>query len=205
MITNISEVNMYYANIDTLKFCLPESPEKAGNKPAFRHTESRSIDITFLRSDGSPFDLTGIKLNLAMDNDYLHCTSLVAFADGDNVQIVDAAKGVARFYVDCNSRKFEQLVVFGSVSVKMEIVCIQSGEATERTILHDCGIRLFPRIRTLGDSWEPYRKQLEESGVLDQFFAANYLASNDPVFTAFLATVPAEVREKLEECEWDPE
>ncbi len=148
MITNISEVNMYYANIDTLKFCLPESPEKAGNKPEFRHTESRSIDITFLRSDGSPFDLTGIKLNLAMDNDYLHCTSLVAFADGDNVQIVDAAKGVARFYVDCNSRKFEQLVVFGSVNVKMEIVCIQTGETTERTILHDCGIRLFPRIRT---------------------------------------------------------
>lgn len=148
MITNISEVNMYYANIDTLKFCLPESPEKAGNKPAFRHTESRSIDITFLRSDGSPFDLTGIKLNLAMDNDYLHCTSLVAFADGDNVQIVDAAKGVARFYVDCNSRKFEQLVVFGSVNVKMEIVCIQAGETTERTILHDCGIRIFPRIRT---------------------------------------------------------
>ena len=148
MITNISEVNMYYANIDTLKFCLPESPEKAGNKPAFRHTESRSIDITFLLSDGSPFDLTGIKLNMAMDNDYLHCTSLVAFADGDNVQIVDAAKGVARFYVDCNSRKFEQLVVFGSVNVKMEIVCIQTGETTERTILHDCGIRLLPRIRT---------------------------------------------------------
>ena len=139
---------MYYANIDTLKFCLPESPEKSGNKPAFRHTESRSIDITFLRSDGSPFDLTGIKLNMAMDNDYLHCTSLVAFADGDNVQIIDAAKGVARFYVDCNSRKFEQLVVFGSVNVKMEIVCIQAGETTERTILHDCGIRLLPRIRT---------------------------------------------------------
>lgn len=148
MITNISEVNMYYANIDTLKFCLPESPEKAGNKPAFRHTESRSIDITFLRSNGSPFDLTGIKLNLAMDNDYLHCTSLVAFADGDNVQIVDAAKGVARFYVDCNSRKFEQLVVFGSVNVKMEIVCIQTGETTERTILHDDGIRLLPRVHT---------------------------------------------------------
>lgn len=60
-------------------------------------------------------------------------------------------------------------------------------------------------IRALGDDWENYRKLLEEAGVIDQFFAANYLASNDPVFTAFLATVPAEVREKLEECEWDPE
>ena len=60
-------------------------------------------------------------------------------------------------------------------------------------------------IRALGDEWENYRKQLEEAGVVDQFFAANYLAANDPVFVAFLATVPEEVREKLEECEWEPE
>ena len=59
-------------------------------------------------------------------------------------------------------------------------------------------------IRTLGDEWENYRKQLEEAGVIDQFFAANYLAGNDPVFVAFLATVPEEVREKLEECQWEP-
>lgn len=60
-------------------------------------------------------------------------------------------------------------------------------------------------IRALGDDWENYRKQLEESGVLDQFFAANYLASDDPVFVAFLQTVPQEIREKLETCIWDPE
>lgn len=60
-------------------------------------------------------------------------------------------------------------------------------------------------IRALGDDWTTYRRQLDAAGYADQFFAANYLASNDPVFTAFLATVPAEVREKLEECEWDPE
>ena len=60
-------------------------------------------------------------------------------------------------------------------------------------------------IRTLGDEWENYRKQLEEAGVTDQFFAANYLAGNDPVFVAFLATVPEAVREKLENCEWEPE
>lgn len=59
-------------------------------------------------------------------------------------------------------------------------------------------------IRTLGDEWENYRKLLEEAGVIDQFFAANYLASDDPVFVAFLATVPEEVREKLEECQWEP-
>lgn len=60
-------------------------------------------------------------------------------------------------------------------------------------------------IRALGDDWENYRKLLEEAGVIDQFFAANYLAGNDPVFVAFLATVPEEVREKLENCEWEPE
>ena len=59
-------------------------------------------------------------------------------------------------------------------------------------------------IRTLGDEWENYRRKLEEAGVIDQFFAANYLAGNDPVFVAFLATVPEEVREKLEECQWEP-
>ena len=59
-------------------------------------------------------------------------------------------------------------------------------------------------IRALGDDWENYRKLLEEAGVIDQFFAANYLASDDPVFVKFLATVPEEVREKLEECQWEP-
>lgn len=60
-------------------------------------------------------------------------------------------------------------------------------------------------IRTLGDEWENYRKQLEEAGVIDQFFAANYLASDDPVFVAFLQTVPQEVREKFGTCIWYPE
>lgn len=139
---------MYYVNVDTLTFCDPENPAKAGERPAFRHTESRNIDIAFLRSDGSPFDLTGITLNLAMDNDYCHRTSLVAFADGDSVQITGAAKGTARFFVDCSSRKFEQLVVLGPEHIKMEIVCISAGETGERTILHDCKIRILPRIRT---------------------------------------------------------
>lgn len=60
-------------------------------------------------------------------------------------------------------------------------------------------------IRALGDDWAMYRKQLDAAGYADQFFAANYLASNDPVFEAFLATVPEEVKEKLENCIWDPE
>ena len=45
-------------------------------------------------------------------------------------------------------------------------------------------------IRTLGEEWESYRTRLEVAGYLDQFFAANYLAEDDPVFVAFMATVP---------------
>lgn len=60
-------------------------------------------------------------------------------------------------------------------------------------------------IRALGDEWSVYRQKLDAAGYVDQFFAANYLASNDPVFEAFIATVPEELREKLEDCIWDAE
>lgn len=30
------EVNMFYGNADSLKFCTADSPEKAGDKPQFR-------------------------------------------------------------------------------------------------------------------------------------------------------------------------
>lgn len=58
-------------------------------------------------------------------------------------------------------------------------------------------------IRTLGADWETYRHQLEAAGYLDQFFAANYLAADDPVFVAFMATVPEEVKARLPECVWE--
>lgn len=57
-------------------------------------------------------------------------------------------------------------------------------------------------IRTLGDQWETYRQQLELAGVLDQFFAANYLKEDDPIFQAFLETVPEELKMRLDECIW---
>ena len=56
-------------------------------------------------------------------------------------------------------------------------------------------------IRALGDEWQTYRKLLEDAGVLDQFFAADYLQEDDPVFSAFIANVPDELKEKLAECE----
>ena len=58
-------------------------------------------------------------------------------------------------------------------------------------------------IRTLGSDWETYKAQLEAAGVLDQFFAANYLLSTDPVFAAFIANVPEELKNKLDECIWE--
>ncbi|MDY5695057.1 MAG: hypothetical protein SPK75_01610 [Victivallales bacterium] len=39
----------------------------------------------------------------------------------------------------------------------------------------------------------------------DQFFAANYLASDDPVFAEFLSGVRDELKARLGECEWDAE
>ena len=60
-------------------------------------------------------------------------------------------------------------------------------------------------IRALGDEWPVYRDQLESGGYADQFFAANYLAGDDPVFVSFLANVPDSVKTKLAECEWSAE
>lgn len=58
-------------------------------------------------------------------------------------------------------------------------------------------------IRALADDWATYKAQIEAAGVLDQFMAAEYLAENDPVFAAFLATVPEDVKSRLDECLWE--
>ena len=60
-------------------------------------------------------------------------------------------------------------------------------------------------IRALGDQWPTYRQMIEDAGFSDQFFAANYLASDDPVFAEFLSGVPDELKARLGECEWDAE
>ncbi|MBR2345559.1 MAG: hypothetical protein IKA71_07240 [Lentisphaeria bacterium] len=59
-------------------------------------------------------------------------------------------------------------------------------------------------IRALGDDWQSYKTQLETAGVLDQFFAANFLSADDPVFVAFIANVPEELQARLDnECIWE--
>jgi hypothetical protein len=58
-------------------------------------------------------------------------------------------------------------------------------------------------IRTLGDDWEAYKQMMIAAGVLDQFYAANYLRSDDPVFAAFITNVPEEVKAQLDKCVWE--
>ena len=58
-------------------------------------------------------------------------------------------------------------------------------------------------IRALGNDWQEYKTMLETAGVADQFFAANYLSADDPVFVAFMASVPEELKAKLDECIWE--
>ena len=76
-------------------------------------------------------------------------------------------------------------------------------ETEEKTQMEAVKYSTLKIIRTLGDDWQTYKVQMEAAGVLDQFYAANYLKSDDPVFAAFLESVQAEVKNKLSECLWE--
>lgn len=88
----------------------------------------------------------------------------------------------------------------------MIIYTKQQFEAEQRARVTVPQVRKYSKlkiIRALGEEWETYRQQMEQAGMLDQFFAAEYLAEDDPVFAAFMANVPDEVKEKLNECLWE--
>ena len=88
----------------------------------------------------------------------------------------------------------------------MKIYTAKQYEAEQRARVTVPQVRKYSKlkiIRTLGSEWERYRFQLEQAGVIDQFFAAEYLAEDDPVFTAFMASVPDEVKERLKDCLWE--
>lgn len=88
----------------------------------------------------------------------------------------------------------------------MNIISAKQFEAEQRARQTVPQIRKYSKlkiIRVLGEKWETYRQQMEKAGMLDQFFAAEYLAEDDPVFAAFMANVPEEVKEKLGECLWE--
>ena len=88
----------------------------------------------------------------------------------------------------------------------MNIISAKQFEAEQRARQSVPQIRKYSKlkiIRVLGAEWETYRHQLEQAGVIDQFFAAEYLAEDDPVFASFMANVPEEVKERLGECLWE--
>ena len=88
----------------------------------------------------------------------------------------------------------------------MHIITAKQFEAEQRARQSVPHIRKYSKlkiIRALGSEWETYRQQLEQAGMLDQFFAAEYLAEDDPVFVAFMASVPDDVKERLGECLWE--
>ena len=88
----------------------------------------------------------------------------------------------------------------------MNIISAKQFEAEQRARQTVPQIRKYSKlkiIRALGEEWETYRQQMEQAGMLDQFFAAEYLAEDDPVFAAFMASVPDEVKEKLSDCIWE--
>ena len=59
-------------------------------------------------------------------------------------------------------------------------------------------------IRALGDQWQTYRALMADNGVLDQFFAANYLSEDDEIFMEFMANVPEELKQRLNnQCIWE--
>ena len=56
-------------------------------------------------------------------------------------------------------------------------------------------------IRALGEAWREKRDELEAAGMLDEFMAAQYLATDDPVFGAIYDHLTDEEKRILdEEC-----
>ena len=76
----------------------------------------------------------------------------------------------------------------------------ETGEQVQEAVKKYSTLKI---IRALGDEWSAYKAQLEAAGVADQFFAAQYLRSDDPVFKAFMENVPGEVSVRLAECLYD--
>ena len=58
-------------------------------------------------------------------------------------------------------------------------------------------------IRALGSGWEVKKLELEQTGLYDQFVAAQFLAEDDPAFAAVYATLTDEEKAALAECEYD--
>ena len=99
-------------------------------------------------------------------------------------------------------RQIETGAVY-DVAIDVENAPFTYEETEEKIQMEAVKYSTLKIIRTLGDDWQTYKAQMEAAGVLDQFYAANYLRSDDPVFAAFLENVPDEFKNKLSECVWE--
>lgn len=108
-----------------------------------------------------------------------------------------------RIYSDCGLkiRQIETEYLFNSV-IETENSGFSYEESMEKAEMEVKRYSTLKVIRMLGEQWENIRKILAEKGLLDQFYAANYLQSDDPEFTAFLQEIPDDIRSKLSRCLW---
>lgn len=139
---------MFYVNVETQLFCKSaEEPGKPGLKPWFRHVEEKTFDVTFLHADGTPLDLKGKEVSVAIDNNFLHSDAMISHPGQNTAKVLDAESGAVRITVRCNSPKFAKIVGTAENVAKMEIVVReQESEGHGTAVLQDDGIVLKPRV-----------------------------------------------------------
>jgi hypothetical protein len=114
--------------------------------------------------------------------------------NGENWQVVADFRGQSIWNAAGAARLVKEL---GEIPAGWSLTAPETPEVPDR-------VKRFSKlkiIRALGGQWAEYRRQLEYAGLLDEFFAAEYLSEDDPAFVAFMSQVPPEVAEKLQECE----
>ena len=137
---------MFYADIGKKRFSAHEN--SAAFRPSFRHSETAEFEICFQNPDGSPFDLSGCTLQIALDDDFDHRFPMISHPADNSVHIVDAAAGIACFSVSCSSRKFERVVRHGPAVCSLEIIRTVNCSAEWAVILQEENIALLPRLYT---------------------------------------------------------
>ena len=155
---------MFYVDVDNRCF--------KGEKPEFTVTETAVLELAFVRADGStPFDLAGIRLALAVDDNFRHDDELTAYAAGDAVTITDASNGRAAITVKGNSAKFASLTQRGRALAALEIVAYRSGSAEGETLARAERVVLHPRVHTTEGAPEPADPEYYNAAQVDSLLA----------------------------------
>lgn len=153
---------MFYVNVESGLFVkTAENFENLPNsqKPVFVCNSVAVIDIMFLNSDKTPFDLTGGEIVLALDKNFFPET-LSSSATGT---IVDPSAGHVRFEANCRTDRFKENVKTDATTGKMEATFYPAGGGTEIVLLQDVAQM---KSRVLNDQGAP------ETGDPDYYSAA---------------------------------